>query len=332
MKRHPHLITLGLLISSLGLTAAGAYGRTRAYARYPEYTYTSAPLLTLPLQGIRDGVSFWDPAPEITVVETEPVTEPEAPQDEISEEVPADSSEALPEELPEDVPEEVPDEISEEVTETSPVDETPDIPRDEPAPLAGAPHAAEDTYYADALFIGDSRTVGLSQYCPALDAQASFYCQVSLTVFGALTAPCATTAEGVVTIERALETEHFGKVYLMIGINEIGYDKDGFIEAYAQLIAKIRALQPEAVIYIQSIMHVSSQKEIEQPVFNNAAVNERNEALRLLANDTDIFYIDLNYKTDDANGALDASLTFDGVHLTAGAYDLWYQAIKEQTR
>ena len=79
-------------------------------------------------------------------------------------------------------------------------------------------------------------------------------------------------------------------------------------------------------------MHVSSGKEAVNPVFNNAEVNARNEGLKTIANGVDILYIDINYLIDDANGALSADLTFDGVHLTAGAYDLWYQEIRAQTR
>ena len=79
-------------------------------------------------------------------------------------------------------------------------------------------------------------------------------------------------------------------------------------------------------------MHVSSEKEAAQPVFSNREINVRNEGLRTLANGEDIIYMDINYLLDDAYGALNAELTFDGVHLTAGAYDLWYQEIKAQTR
>lgn len=351
-NRNNYLLLILLVISSLILAVLGFVGRTGAYAAYgfqPEKDV----LVSLPLKGVSDGIS---PVSVLTAPQAEPaepadtgVSVPvrdEAAGGETRDDIPPEEStaektateEASAEEPPAEEPpaeeppaEQVPPEESHPEERPVPEDAAADsLTMDIPEPATGAP--ADDAYYADALFIGDSRTVGLSQYVPGLDQYATFYSAVSLSVFNAMSAPIANVDGVMVSVEQALQVKQFNKIYIMVGINEIGYARDAWLAAYFDVIVRIRELQPAATIYIQSIMHVSSAKEAAQPVFNNPEINARNEGLRALTNGDDIIYMDINYLLDDVNGALNAELTFDGVHLTAGAYDLWYQEIKAQTR
>ena len=364
-NRNFSLLILLLVISSLLAGTLGFMGKDHVYAAY-DFDWKTQTFTSLPLKGMQEGESLF------AALQQETETADEAGADDTAdaasskndpEEDPADTADASgtedtaePEEKPlvtvekpvkEETPEEVPEEEPEAEETTQPGEVAPDAgaeatdevpPQEEPVPddgavpaaISGAP--AEDSYYADALFIGDSRTVGLSQYVPGLDQHATFYCAVSLSVFNALSAQIANVDGIAMNVDSALQKKQFGKIYIMVGINEIGYERNAWLETYRGVIARIRELQPAAVIYIQSIMHVSSGKEAANPVFNNAEVNARNEGLKTIANGADILYIDINYLIDDANGALRADLTFDGVHLTAGAYDLWYQEIRAQTR
>ncbi|MBR0171850.1 MAG: hypothetical protein IJQ21_03560 [Lachnospiraceae bacterium] len=346
-NRNNYLLLILLVISSLILAVLGFVGRTGAYAAY-DFQPEKDVLISLPLKGISDGIG---PVSVLTAPQAEPaepadtgVSVPvrdEAAGGETRDDIPpeeAPAEEAPTEEVPaeeppaeEPVAEQVPPEESLPEERPVPEDAAADsLTTDIPDPATGAP--ADDAYYADALFIGDSRTVGLSQYVPGLDQYATFYSAVSLSVFNAMSAPIANVDGVMVSVDQALQVKQFNKIYIMVGINEIGYARDAWLAAYFDVIARIRELQPAATIYIQSIMHVSSAKEAAQPVFNNPEINARNEGLRTLANGDDIIYMDINYLLDDVNGALNAELTFDGVHLTAGAYDLWYQEIKAQTR
>ena len=182
------------------------------------------------------------------------------------------------------------------------------------------------TYFKDALFLGDSRTVGLSMYVPELNAQATFYARTSLTAAHALEQRFVGTPLGTVTVLQALQQTSFRKIYIALGVNELGSGTtEGFVQNYARMIEEIRALQPDAIIYISSMMHVSEAKDNEGGYVNNAVINERNNALSQLADNDTVFYIDMNEATDDASGVLQADLTFDGVHLKAVSYDLWYR-------
>lgn len=184
----------------------------------------------------------------------------------------------------------------------------------------------DDDYFCDALFIGDSRTVGLSEYCEELDTRATFYSKVSLTIFDVMKKEFIKTDDGKIGVEQALSENQFGKIYIMLGLNEIGTgDTEYFTNAYREVLDKIRELQPDAIIYIQGIMHVTARKSDKDKFFNNNRINERNEGLKALADQKDIFYIDMNEAVDDGNGNLDSSLSFDDVHLKASSYERWHE-------
>ncbi len=184
----------------------------------------------------------------------------------------------------------------------------------------------DDDYFCDALFIGDSRTVGLSEYCEALDERATFYSKISLTIFDVMDKKFIKTDDGKISIEEALSKEQYGKIYMMLGLNEIGTgNTEYFKNAYAEVLGRIRELQPDAIIYIQGIMHVSGKKSDSEKYFNNDYINERNAAIAELADSKDVFYIDMNEAVDDEDGNLMEELSFDEVHLKASAYERWHE-------
>ena len=186
-------------------------------------------------------------------------------------------------------------------------------------------------YFADAVFIGDSRTQGLYEYSNLADV-ATFYSKTSLTVYNLFEKPKDFIREGdeKLTLEQALSRHQFKKVYMMIGINEMGTGTpESFFEAYARAVYKIRELQPDAIIFVQGIMRVAGQKNASDPVFNNTNINIRNVEIETLANGKDIFYIDVNEAVCDENGNLYADWTFDQIHLKAKYYQVWENFLME---
>ena len=184
----------------------------------------------------------------------------------------------------------------------------------------------DDDYFTDAVFIGDSRTVGLSEYCEPLDSRATFYARTSLTIYDVFKKEYIKTDTGKIGLEEALSRNQFGKVYIMLGLNEIGTgDTEYFINAYTEVLNRIRELQPDAIIYIQGIMHVSEAKSKVDKNFNNEKINARNAALAELADNKTIFYIDMNEAVDDENGNLGEGLSFDDIHLKASSYERWHE-------
>lgn len=185
----------------------------------------------------------------------------------------------------------------------------------------------EDDYFNDAVFIGDSRTVGLHDY-GGLD-QTDFFATVGLNVYDMWDDKFCDLYGQKVTLEQALSEKKYKKVYFQIGINEMGRGTiDTFMEAYAQSVEKFHSLQPEAVIYIQGIMKVTKSKSDSDPIFNNEGIEARNERIARLADNITFFYIDVNEVVCDETGALREDLTFDNLHLYGSKYDIWVEFLK----
>lgn len=187
----------------------------------------------------------------------------------------------------------------------------------------------DDSYFDDALFIGDSRIEGLCDY-GNLD-NATYYYKTGLNVFK-LFEKGVVPVEGSnqkALLEEGLKENTYGKIYIMIGLNEMGIgDLDTFTAAYVDAVNRIREYQPDAIIYIQSIMKVTGKKSKRDKVFKNERIDERNAAISALSDGKTIFYIDVNEPFVDENGDMAAGLSGDGVHLYSKYYPQWTEYLK----
>ena len=186
------------------------------------------------------------------------------------------------------------------------------------------------SYFNDALFIGDSRTEGLALYGSLTNAD--YFSSVGLTIFKVTEKAAGNPNTGEsVTLAQKLAQKQYGKVYIMLGLNELGTGTtESWAQTYAQVIAQVRQAQPNAVIYLESILVVAASQDNPGGAINNATVNVRNQALEALANPQDnIFYLNVNEAVMDANGCLDATLTSDGIHLLGNSLSLWENYLKQ---
>ena len=182
----------------------------------------------------------------------------------------------------------------------------------------------DDSYFADAVFIGDSRTVGLGEYS-GMD-QATFYASTGLTVYRLFDEKIVNFPgiKGKITVEEALKRKPFGKIYFMIGINEMGTGTvDTFMEKYEETVNRMRELQPDAIIYVQAIMRVTTERSDKGDYINNEGIDARNERIAQLADNEHIFYLDVNPQISDDTGGMNKDYTFDGVHLKAEYIPIW---------
>lgn len=178
------------------------------------------------------------------------------------------------------------------------------------------------SYYNDALFIGDSRTVGLSEYS-GWD-KPTYFADVGLTIYTVFDKEIAEVDGRKMTIEKALKKESFKKIYIMLGINELGRGTTKtFIAEYEKVIERIQKLQPGAIIFVEAIMNVSEAKSNSDPIFNNVNIKDKNDHLALLADNKNIFYIDVNEAITDKSGGIPEKYTFDNIHLKAEYYSIW---------
>ena len=200
--------------------------------------------------------------------------------------------------------------------------ENPDAALDQPKQYAFTEVTPD--YFDDALFIGDSRVEGVKLYS-GWD-NLTYYAENGMTVYNMFQSKTAQVDGQTLTIEEALQKRSFGKIYLEIGINEMGTGTvDSFMEAYEAAVAHLQELQPDAIIYVCGIMYVKQTRSESDPIFNNPAIQEKNDRIAALADGENIFYLDINEVVTDESGHLNPDYTWDEVHLL-GKYDvIWLE-------
>lgn len=182
---------------------------------------------------------------------------------------------------------------------------------------------------SDALFIGDSRTVGIMEYANL--NEADFFCSTGMSVFDVLKERISVPHVGKVTLSELLTNKTYGKIYVMLGINELGYDFNNIIKKYNEVINFICDNQPDSIIFIQANLHVSKKRSESDDYINNTGIDRLNSALAEFANNDTIFYIDPNYLFDDEEGNLSADKTSDNAHLYGKYYLDWGKWICTET-
>ncbi len=174
--------------------------------------------------------------------------------------------------------------------------------------------AAPEGYFDDALFIGDSRTQGLELYGD-ID-EATYFAAQGLMVNTALVKAVAEVDGQQMSIPEALGKRSFGKVYIMLGVNELGWkSQDRFIQYYSELVETIREKQPGAVIYAQSLLPFSREKSESDEVYNNTRIALYNECIQQAIEGRGVIWLDVGAALRDENGCMPENSTFDGVHL-----------------
>ena len=188
----------------------------------------------------------------------------------------------------------------------------------------------DEHYFDDAVFIGDSRIVTLYDY--AGWDNADFLCASGMTVYQVFGEPSKLFKDGNWTenIEDSLKKKTYGKIYLMVGVNELGTkNAEYYAEHYKEVVDHIRELQPDAIIYLQAIMKVTAERSAQGDYITNEGIEARNEEIAKLADDEKIFYLDVNPLICDETGGMVASYTYDGVHLKAQYIPIWLDFLKE---
>lgn len=175
--------------------------------------------------------------------------------------------------------------------------------------------------FPDTLFIGDSRTHGLSLYGKI--SNAVFFAKTSLTSYSVMGEKVKISGLGEVTLEALLKARQFKTVYIMLGLNEIYKGPTNIANKYQTIINKVKETQPDAKIIVQSTLHVTKALETKKPTFKNSNINALNEQLKLLADGKTVFYLDINPVFDNKDGVLDAKYTGDGVHFYGKYYTMW---------
>lgn len=216
-------------------------------------------------------------------------------------------------------------------TETVPVVE-------ETEPVEGYNYAApvperekvEDDWFSDAAFVGDSLTDGLLLYSGIRGPENLSY--KGLTVQSVRTDKVIRLDGTKYTPLEALSRKSYGKVYILLGINELGwYNDQRFYDCYAQLVDLVREAQPDAQIYLQTLLPVTAEKSQSHEWLKNEKIAVYNDLIAQLAEEKEVYLVDSHAALADENGVLPAEESTDGVHLTKSGYERWADYLRTHT-
>ncbi|MCM1495209.1 MAG: GDSL-type esterase/lipase family protein [Bacteroides sp.] len=189
----------------------------------------------------------------------------------------------------------------------------------------------EDAYFEDALFIGDSRTEGFMLYSNLSNIHA--YCSKGLSISRIYTDTIVNMEDGrTLTVMEALQEQEFKKIYIMFGVNELGWPYDDvFREQYSKLLRDVRQLQPDAVIYVENIIPISASRSATDPIYNNDNVNRFNDMIKAVCEEQDVIYLDVASALADENGALPENASSDGIHCNIEYCNIWMNYLRNNT-
>ena len=264
--------------------------------------------------------------------ETSPEESLEAAEEESSEEESSEESSEEESSEEESSEEESSEESSEEESSeesSSPEEESPEEPSEEPSEESSEEHSqstlsgelvmgsVDDDYFADALFIGDSRIVGLSDY--GTIHNATFFAKVGISNAGLLVSG---------SLPGVLSSGQYGKVYLCCGINNIGMGAETCFSDFLEIMDIVRTYQPDAIVYVMSNVYVTPEYWSEHPDFNNDEIRAYNYMLSSLDDGGRTVFLNIAGLFESENGFLKYEYTFDGIHLVAEGYEEWSYYLK----
>ncbi len=223
--------------------------------------------------------------------------------------------------------------------DTSPAEETTQPAEADPVTPSGpeetsfAGNSQEQTlngFFSQTLFIGDSRSVGLMEYA-GLETP-DFFASSGMSLFKMWDKEIEVLGMGKMTLQELLEQKTYDRIFLMTGINELGYAHSAILKKYEEAAESIQNLQPQAKLYLCANLHVTASRSDRDDTYNNANIDWLNGEIAGIADRRKAGFLDVNPLFDDAQGALCSDFSGDETHPYGKYYQRWGEWLYETCR
>lgn len=199
------------------------------------------------------------------------------------------------------------------------------------------------SFYQDAVFVGDSISLGWRNYVSKIRKSDSLFFGGSdgtqFLVSGSLGAGNALwgiSDESVHPSYQGTQMQLWNsipltgakKVFVMFGLNDVAlYGVDQTLANFATLFGKIKANVPDVQFYVLSATYVKAGGE--RGKLTSSLLRELNLALINFCNQNGYAFINIADALADSDGNLKAEYCSDGfVHQTNAAYEVWTSLLK----
>ncbi|MBO4562802.1 MAG: hypothetical protein J5772_04240 [Clostridia bacterium] len=204
----------------------------------------------------------------------------------------------------------------------APTEEPTAVPTESSATATPLPTGTEpdQSVFDDAAFVGNSIFEGLYRF--GIITHGDFFTKVGLNVNTVYT---DTTATGTVPIIDELSAKDYGKVYLLLGQNELGWPSyTTFIQKYSDLLDAVWERQPGARIFIVALPPVTKEySDGSTNGVNISNITRMNGMLEDLAQRRGATFIEIPDELYDSAGYLPDDASSDGIHLNLKYDRIW---------
>lgn len=193
------------------------------------------------------------------------------------------------------------------------------------------------SYFADAAFLGDSLTVGFTDY--SINLGGALVCGYTGAGPDAIVnrSTVKSTVRGDEIALDVLAQASPKKLYVLLGTNTLTTlgAEDRFLAYYGQMLDALReTLGTDCVIYVQSIPPVRPSVAEQKPGLATEVLHRVNEQLAQMAAEKGCVYLDLWEALADGEGNLKEMVAApDGIHLSAGnGYGTWVTYLRNHAK
>ena len=193
------------------------------------------------------------------------------------------------------------------------------------------------SYFSDAALLGDSLTVGFSDY--SINLGGALICGYTGVGPDAIVnrAAVKSPTRGQEVALDVLAAAQPKKLYILLGTNTLTTlgASDRFLAYYGQMLDMLReALGADCTIYVESIPPVRPEAAAKKPGLASDVLRGVNEQLAQLAASKGCVYLDLWEALADGEGNLKEMLAApDGIHLSAGnGYGAWVTYLRNHAK
>ena len=206
--------------------------------------------------------------------------------------------------------------------------QVPGVPTELPDVVTGAKYGEDESFFDDALFIGDSRMVSSAYY--ARLGKADYFTDVGMNVFQMFSVTASDDNFDATDLTTLLQNRTYKKIFIMLGINECGYPMSSLLSAYQEDIDTLKRLQPDATIYLLKVYGVSRSVAEGTSYFSPQRLQEINDGIAGLADGKKVHCLDASHLYCDDEGYMKEEYTSDGVHPYAKDAALFAQWLCQQ--
>ena len=215
-----------------------------------------------------------------------------------------------------------------------PVEEIPGPPKEASSSQSSAKKDSDrvtSKYFNDAVFIGDSISVGIKLY--EVMQNTDVFASVGISLENIFTNKAVKLEDGSkVTIFEALDDKPYNKAYIMLGANSLMSSHEELIKQYGRVIDEVRnRVGDDCIVYIQSVLPVYEElfhQKYPHNTVTNADIESFNVLLAKLSDQKNVHYLDVASVIKDENGSLPPKYTSDGLHIGSELYIKWFDYLK----